>query len=183
MDKLKFWGAAVGFILFLWIMSPDPEPEATDFTTTEAQLTGDGATILSDPLDGPQTMQFKTGKVPITTRGGNLPLVLGFAHSDEQHRVWPNYMHGLLFLFEEEDSYSMWMRNTHLSLDIAFIDRNGRIVQIVRNTTPKSEVPIKAQDQVLAILEIPAGSAAKWNLKKGDQLRLKYFRSALPASR
>ncbi len=192
MDKLKFWGVAVGFIAFLWLLSPDPEEPktGTDFTQTEATIRGQDGLSIPDPLSAPQTMSFKTGKVPITTRGGTLPLVLGFAHTYQQqsaglmhYRIWPKYMHGLLFLFEQEDTYSMWMKNTYLPLDIAFIDRNGRIVEITTNTTPESQLPIKAPKPVLAVLEIPAGSAKKWNLQKGDQLRLKYFRSSLPASR
>lgn len=189
MDKLKFWGIAVGFLLFLWFLAPDPSEQSVDQKILEATLKESGVEVTQDPaFTAVEPMKFKTAKVPLTTRAGNLPLVLGFAYKREQqqaglmhYRVWPKTMHGLLFLFKEEDQYSIWMKNTHLSLDVAFIDRNGYITEIVTNTTPMSEMPIKAKEPVLAVLEIPAGSIKKWRIQKGDRLRLKYFRSALPS--
>ena len=184
-SQMKFWAVAIGFLLFLWFLSPEPSGQNID-DIMEAQLKEDGVTI-TEKIPTIEPMKFKTAKVPLTTKRGTLPLVLGFAHTREEqraglmhYRVWPKTMHGLLFLFREEQEYKMWMKNTFLSLDIAFIDRNGYIVKIVENTTPHSEDPIVAPKPVLAIVELPAGSAKKWNLQKGDQFRLKYFRSALP---
>jgi uncharacterized membrane protein (UPF0127 family) len=37
---------------------------------------------------------------------------------------------GMLFVFERPGIYSFWMRNTELPLSIAFIDAQGRIVDI-----------------------------------------------------
>lgn len=187
MEKLKFWLVAIAFILFLWFLSPDAE-ENNDLIT-ESSVIDKGKVVLEvDPTTEPQPQKFKTAKVTITTKRGNLPLVLGFAYTPEQqrmglmfYRVWPRNIHGLLFLFKKEDEYSMWMHRTYLPLDMVFIDRNGYITQIERNTAPESETPIKSKLPVLAILEIPAGSADKWKLQKGDQLRLKYFHSALPS--
>lgn len=208
MDKIKFWGIVLGFIGFLWLMAPSYNDESDQPSlvptgeVADKAAQADGGMTVSDsgapqpaggveitaPEDMPEPMKFQTAKVPITTPRGNLPLMLGFAHTREQqqaglmnYRVWPNYMHGLLFLFTEEDSYSMWMHDTYLPLDIAFIDRNGYIVDIVENTTPLSDSAIKAPVPVLAVLELPGGSTKKWNINKGDRLRLKYFRSGLPA--
>jgi uncharacterized membrane protein (UPF0127 family) len=198
MEKLKFWGIAIGFILFLWLFTPDdseplPEEAFPEQQISQGQILEDGSLKggieIPDRKNELPPMQFKTAKVPITTSRGNLPLVLGFAYTPKEqrmgmmfHRNWPRTMHGLLFLFKEEDNYSMWMRNTYLSLDMLFIDRNGYITQIEKNTTPLNDTPIKAILPTLGVLEIPAGSADKWNLRVGDQLRLKYFRSALPGS-
>ena len=185
-SKLKFWAIAIGFLLFLWFLSPEPEYQNAD-DIMEARLKDDGVRVADKTLSK-EPMKFKTAKVPLTTRNGNLPLVLGFAHTREQqqaglmhYRVWPKTMHGLLLLFREEEEYSMWMKDTFIPLDIAFIDRSGYIVGISENTVPESQRPIKAPEPILSVLELPAGSAKKWNLQKGDQLRLKYFRSALPA--
>ncbi len=192
MDKLKFWGAAVAFILFLWVLSPSKDEVVEEGLIKEANLIDDGTQVVNateNELAKPQPVKFQTGEVPLTTANGTLPLTLGFAVEPEKQemglmyaRTWPSYMHGLLFLFQKEDTYSMWMRNTYLPLDIVFIDRDGYIQQIERNTTPLSETPIVAKQPVLAILEIKAGSADAWNIKIGDRFRLKYFRSALPAS-
>jgi len=185
-NKLKFWAIAIGFMLFLWFLAPEPDNNSFG-DIREAELKEDGVTV-AEQIPTEEPTKFKTAKVPLTTRNGNLPLVLGIAHKREQqsaglmhYRVWPKTMHGLLFLFSEEDTYSMWMRNTHLSLDIIFIDRNGYIIAFNENTQPLSERPITSPKPALGVLELPAGSIKKWKIQKGDQLRLKYFRSALPA--
>ena len=38
--------------------------------------------------------------------------------------------HGMLFVFTQADRHCMWMRNTLLPLAVAFIDRDGRILNI-----------------------------------------------------
>jgi uncharacterized membrane protein (UPF0127 family) len=37
---------------------------------------------------------------------------------------------GMLFVFDKADRYSFWMKNTLLPLSIAFIDKNGSILNI-----------------------------------------------------
>lgn len=52
---------------------------------------------------------------------------------------------GMLFSFPYEDYHSFWMKNTYVPLDIAFIDKQGTVVDIrqmmplsTRNVKPKS---------------------------------------------
>jgi uncharacterized membrane protein (UPF0127 family) len=45
-----------------------------------------------------------------------------------RERLGPN--EGMLFVFQSEDRQCFWMRNTPLALSIAFIDSEGRIVNI-----------------------------------------------------
>lgn len=44
---------------------------------------------------------------------------------------------GMLFVYEEEERLSFWMKNTRIALSIAFIDKNGKIVDI-QNLEPFS---------------------------------------------
>ena len=44
---------------------------------------------------------------------------------------------GMLFCFSSEDYYPFWMKNTYVPLDIAFINNEGKIVDI-RSMTPLS---------------------------------------------
>jgi len=37
---------------------------------------------------------------------------------------------GMLFVFPSEDKWSFWSKNTQLPLSVAFIDKDGKIVQI-----------------------------------------------------
>lgn len=84
--------------------------------------------------------------------------------------------HGMLFDFEREAPVAMWMKNTYLPLDMIFIDRRGRIVNIAENTEPLSERTIPSARPVLAVLELNAGTARRLRLKAGDQVEHAMFR-------
>jgi len=77
---------------------------------------------------------------------------------------------GMLFLLEQEQIASFWMKNTILPLDMIFINRDGVIVTICRNTTPFSEQSYSATAMTLLVLEVNAGFTDKFGIKEGDRL-------------
>ncbi len=83
---------------------------------------------------------------------------------------------GMLFDFKREEPVSMWMKNTYLSLDMVFIDRTGRVVNVAENTEPLSERIIPSGAPTFAVLELNAGTARRIGLKVGDRLRHPMFR-------
>lgn len=54
-----------------------------------------------------------------------------------QRTVMPS-QRGMLFVFPEVVRHCMWMRNTLLPLSVAFLDQNGRIIN-VEDMQPKTE--------------------------------------------
>jgi uncharacterized membrane protein (UPF0127 family) len=82
---------------------------------------------------------------------------------------------GMLFLYDEEDELSFWMRNTYVSLDIIFIDRDGRIVNIARDTEPLSERSLVSDGPAVAALEVVAGTSARLGFRVGDEVRHPFF--------
>ena len=46
--------------------------------------------------------------------------------------------HGMLFVFERPEPLSFWMKNTFIPLSIAFLDANGRILNI-EDMAPQTE--------------------------------------------
>ncbi len=58
-------------------------------------------------------------------------------------------LRGMLFVYEQPKAISMWMKNTYIPLDMVFIDGNGRIQQIVEQTTPHSLDLIRSDPSVL----------------------------------
>ena len=77
---------------------------------------------------------------------------------------------GMLFDFHQEQPTSFWMKNTYISLDMVFIRDDGVVHGIATATEPFSEAVIASKGDVTAVLEIPAGIAAKIGLKQGDKV-------------
>lgn len=78
--------------------------------------------------------------------------------------------HGMLFLYYPEKAASMWMKNTIISLDMLFIDKQGRIVRIVSDTEPGSTKTISSGEKVRAVLELNAGQALRRGIEPGAQV-------------
>ena len=77
---------------------------------------------------------------------------------------------GMLFVHAEPRPMSMWMKNTYIPLDMVFIDANGRIQQIVEQTTPHSLDLIRSDAPARAVLEIAGGEAKRLGLHAGQQV-------------
>jgi hypothetical protein len=80
---------------------------------------------------------------------------------------------GMLFIFEEEFLASFWMRNCPLSLDMIFINKQGKIVTIHKNTKPFSDDSYSATAMTLFVLEVNAGFTDKYGIKEGDMVSWK----------
>lgn len=82
---------------------------------------------------------------------------------------------GMIFPFDKDDSRLFWMKNTYINLDILFITADKKIASISANV-PRSYKDTPQEDVALAggygkyVLELPAGTAARENLKEGDTL-------------
>jgi len=77
---------------------------------------------------------------------------------------------GMLFVFSQPRQVSMWMKNTVISLDILFLNPNGRIVKIHKNAQHLSLASIQSHARVKWVLELNAGVAGKLNVRLGDRL-------------
>ena len=77
---------------------------------------------------------------------------------------------GMLFVFDQEQMASFWMKNTILPLDIIFINKIGEIVTICKNTTPFSEQSYSATALTLLVVEVDAGFTDRDGIKEGDRI-------------
>lgn len=80
---------------------------------------------------------------------------------------------GMLFVFDREDYYGFWMKNTLISLDIIWLDKNKIIVHIEKNVPPCSKDPCPSYEPNFPssyVLELQAGSVERIGLKLGDRL-------------
>jgi uncharacterized protein len=78
---------------------------------------------------------------------------------------------GMLFVFEEEEPQSFWMKNTKISLDIIFADANKKIVTIQKHTIPYSEAPVPSFEDAKYVVEVNAGFTDRYSIKEGDKIR------------
>ncbi len=77
---------------------------------------------------------------------------------------------GMLFVYpEERDSLGFWMKNTLIPLDIAFVDRELRIVDIQR-MEPLDETTRYSVAPAMYALEMNAGWFEKHGVRVGDRI-------------
>lgn len=76
---------------------------------------------------------------------------------------------GMLFVFPELAPHCMWMRNTFIPLSVAFIDREGRVINI-EDMQPQTEDNHCAARPARFALEMNRGWFAAKGIKPGARL-------------
>lgn len=105
-------------------------------------------------------MHIVLAEVAATPRSREIGLMM-------RERLGPN--EGMLFVFDQPRAYCFWMRNTPLALSIAFIDDDGRIVNI-EDMAPRTENSHCAKAPVRFALEMEQGWFAQRALPAGAKL-------------
>ncbi len=118
----------------------------------------------------------------ISASGKDHRFKVELAHTDEERGQ------GLMFRTELADDagmlfdfgpapkpVSMWMKNTLIPLDMAFIAADGRIARIAAMTTPQSLTSIPSGEDVIAVLEVRGGRFTEIGVKEGDTVRHPLF--------
>jgi uncharacterized membrane protein (UPF0127 family) len=90
------------------------------------------------------------------------------------------YDQGMLFVFEDEGVRSMWMLNMQFALDVIWIDAEGNVVHIEKDTQPcKSALETMActftngNDQhAKYVLEVTSGFVDKFNITENSKLEI-----------
>lgn len=77
---------------------------------------------------------------------------------------------GMLFTHDAEQIQSFWMKNTHIALDMIFVNADKKIVTIHANTKPMQEWSYASTEPALYVVEVNAGFCAKNNIKNGDRI-------------
>ena len=76
---------------------------------------------------------------------------------------------GMLFVFTHENTHCMWMRNTLLPLSVAFLDEDGKIINI-EDMQPQTEDNHCARRPARYALEMNLGWFAQRGIKPGVKL-------------
>jgi len=79
----------------------------------------------------------------------------------------------MLFIFEEEEIHSFWMKNMHFAIDILWLDSQRRVVHIENRVPPCSKDPCPSYVPSAAaafVLEVQAGFVEKHGLRLYDRI-------------
>lgn len=81
---------------------------------------------------------------------------------------------GMLFIFQNPDYYSFWMKNMKFPIDIIFIN-GDKIVDIFQNVPVATQSPLPTYVTNIKadkVLEINAGLSKTYEFKKGDVAKI-----------
>lgn len=113
----------------------------------------------------------KTGDLLIN--GFPITVEIASTHEEQQrglmNRVHLDPEHGMLFCYEHPQDLSFWMKNTTIPLSIAFIDEEGRIVNI-EDMNPHDESRVMSGRPCRWALEVNKGWFSSRNIPTGSHV-------------
>ena len=133
--------------------------------------------LAGAPREAAGLVAFERGEVVIDTAGGPVRLSVELARTQEQRAQGLMFRErvaadaGMLFLYERDGEIGMWMRNTLIPLDMLFLARDGRIINIVERTVPLSTTAISSAGPARAVLEVNGGTVQRLGIQPGDRVR------------
>ena len=119
-----------------------------------------------------------TGKVLINNQAFKVTV----ARSEKERQIGLsnteqlNENQGMLFLFDRSDYHSFWMKNMKFPIDIIYIN-GDKVVTVIENAKPASDTGgnleiYQPTDKSDKVLEISAGLAKKYNIKRGTSVNI-----------
>ena len=118
---------------------------------------------------------FEKQEITIITSGGRINIMAEIAATEEQRarglmfREEINDGEGMLFIFEQDQFVSFWMKNTLVPLSIAYIAHNGIIMEIF-DMEPEDLTPIPSSFPVRYALEVPQNWFSRIGIRPWDRL-------------
>lgn len=119
--------------------------------------------------------QAFAGLPEIVLRMGKHEIAAEVAGTDSQrstglmHRRMLPENRGMLFVFPNVAMHAMWMKNTYVPLSVAFLDRDGVIINIA-DMQPHTQTTHGATTPAKYALEANLGWFAKRGIKAGDKV-------------
>jgi uncharacterized membrane protein (UPF0127 family) len=137
--------------------------------------------VLSFAAFGALAPACKTARTPtpisvvtIDTGEWKIPFKVELAVTDaEQQRGLMFREHlesdaGMLFVFDRDSVHTFWMRNTLIPLDMLFIGADKKVVGIVENAEPRTEIGRSVGIPSRYVLEIGGGLSKHYGFGAGQ---------------
>ncbi len=88
-------------------------------------------------------------------------------------REFLNEKEGVLFIYDNENYYGIWMKEMLFPIDIIWIDKNLIVIDVKGNVYPETYPKIfYPQKPSMYILEINSGLIEKYEIEVGDKVKL-----------
>ena len=144
------------------VVDEPKEPAHEIAAPAEAPKSISVANLILYPNQGePTTIKLEIARTPDERRQG----LKGRENLANDYGMW--------FVFEEDMQDPFWMKDTPVSLDMLFIDKDYKIVDLVRDTIPNSELLIVSRQKYRYALEVKAGLSRAWGLDVGDRVEFR----------
>lgn len=161
MKKAGIWIALLLCLAaaFYYFRNNAPAPTSPESTATSSEAKPEiQGTITFPGSDGPKTIEVEIARS-------------AYEHSKGlMDRTSLPHNQGMLFIFDDMQPRSFWMRNTRISLDIIFVDDQHKVVSIRKNAVPMSEESLPSEGPAKYVIEVNAGFSDLYNIRSGDSL-------------
>jgi len=121
--------------------------------------------------------KFEKRELVIEGKAGRVVVKAEIALTQAQHEQGLMYRkvlkdgEGMLFVFQNDQLLSFWMKNTLVPLSIAYISYDGRILEIY-DMQPGNLDPVRSSRSVRYALEVPQGWFSRASIAAGDRLEI-----------
>lgn len=112
----------------------------------------------------------------VNDNGERLEFDVYLAKEFEQHRRGLMFVRnmpertGMLFIYDEDEVHSMWMKNTYIPLDMVFARSDGTVSSIIHDTVPLTLTSNRSAEPVRYVLELNSGAARHFGIGTGSRL-------------
>ncbi len=139
-----------------------------------------GGTNAENPASTSAAATDASGLQPLTidaSNGETVRLQVEVADTDAERqrglmeRTALGQNRGMLFVFDSEQTLSFWMKNTLIPLSVAYIDSEGRIIDI-QDMQPLDETSHPSAEPAQYALEVNQGYFAEHGIEVGDTVDL-----------
>jgi uncharacterized membrane protein (UPF0127 family) len=132
-----------------------------------------------------ELVTFTKSKLTITTAKGQFPFDIELALTQPQMAQGLMYRRtlaadaGMLFDYGDPQPIAMWMKNTFIPLDMIFVAKDGKVVDLHERAVPLSLDTIESRVPAKAVIEVNAGTIARLGVHVGDTVHYAAFGNAL----
>ena len=109
-------------------------------------------------------------------------LLAEVADSQEEHllgffmaaSLTPDF--AVLFIYEEPGLQSLWSRNIQIPVDLVWLDKDRKVVQVDSNVMPCVEEPCpvyQSDEDAMFLLQVVPGAAREHGLEKGATIEMR----------